>query len=137
MGELGLIDQLRHQRGRQKGPFTCVRAGSGSATRIDRIYAKNRDGLQWDVDVTDEFGISSARSQPDHRAVRAVCTQVQLEERGRDLYRIDSALLEKAEVRHEIRDLYDAVHREHPHWGQVPPAFLPAVPWEELLGLVQ
>ena len=95
MSEHGLSDQLRVQRGRVKGPFTCLRAGAGSATRIDRIYVKNTAGLQWDMDVEDTFGLSASRTQTDHRAVSAYCTQVGIEERGKDVYRIQTSLLEK------------------------------------------
>ena len=119
MGESGLSDQLRQQRGRIKGPFTCIRGGAGSATRIDRIYVKNRNGMQWDMDVCDSFGLSNNRTQPDHRAISATCTQVNIEERGKDVYRIDSSLLERAGVRLEIRDIYAQTHKKYPPevWG--------------------
>ena len=62
---IGLTDQMRRQQGRARGPFTCLRAGTQSATRIDRIYVKNRDGIQWDMGVLDDFGLSAHRTQPD------------------------------------------------------------------------
>ena len=90
MSEHGLHDQLRKQRGRVKGPFTCLRAGAGSATRIDRIYIKNTAGLQWDMGIEDTFGLSANRTHTDHRTVSACCTQVGIEERGKDVYRIQT-----------------------------------------------
>ena len=114
MSEYGLSDQLRVQRGRVKGPFTCLRAGTGSATRIDRIYVKQVNGLQWDMDVDDRFGLSNNRSQPDHRAVTAQCTQVNIEERGRDVFRVNASLLERASVRNELQDLHARTLEDYP-----------------------